>query len=60
MYSQTGAQLYLDEVRFSTTARYQGQDFTPPTEPYNPSSGPEIYQINAILPTTIDGGNADA
>lgn len=59
LYSQSGAQLYLDEVRFSTTARYQGQNFTPPTEPYS-GGGQAIYQINAVLPTTIDGGNSDA
>ena len=25
---------YFDEIRLSSTARYKGQDFTPPTQPY--------------------------
>lgn len=27
--------IYFDEIRLSSTARYHGQDFTPPTQPYS-------------------------
>lgn len=43
---------YFDEIRLSNIARYQGQSFTPPTEPYSASDAPTKYQINNTLQIT--------
>lgn len=37
---------YIDEIRLSNVARYQGQNFTPFTQPYAASAGTAKYQIN--------------
>lgn len=38
--------LYIDELRFSNVARYQGNNFTPFNQPYSTSAGDPKYQIN--------------
>lgn len=45
-YLQTYALCYTDELRFSTVARYKGQDFTPPTEAYRVAEPTGNFVIN--------------
>lgn len=41
--------MFMDELRISNVARYQGQNFTPFNQPYAVSGEPAQYQINNTL-----------
>ena len=45
-YLQTYALCYTDELRFSNTARYKGENFTPPTEAYRVAELTGNFVIN--------------
>lgn len=45
-FQGTLGQTYYDEIRLSNIARYNGQNFTPFTEPYSSTVQPEKYAIN--------------
>ena len=57
----------IDELRISNVGRYQGQDFTPYSQPYTAAGGPAQYQINntkadpdlsSYLQNTATGSNS--
>lgn len=45
-FQGTYGKTYYDEIRLSNIARYQGQNFTPFTQPYSASAGDPKYKIN--------------